>query len=169
MDEQSLFFTSIVAISATGLMFLALQFLAIKQNIQIQTENKINLSYSIWASCIMVAFFIFLKIALGQIENSIEIIIYSKTIDNTFWAVMQKIIIFLGFTFIFTFLSYFVIDNLLNLLIGKRSSKIENDNENIGYFFLKGIVLLFLVYSVSTLFEHFLGWFMPVVETPFYH
>ena len=169
MDEQSLFFTSIVAISATGLMLLALQFLAKKQNLQLQTENKISLAYTFWISSIMVAFFMYLKPALAQIENSIEIIIYSKTIDNTFWAVMQKIIIFVGFTFIFTFLSYFIVHNLLNLLLGKRSNKNESSNENIGYFILKGLLLIFLVFSITTIFEHFLGWFMPIVETPFYH
>jgi hypothetical protein len=169
MDEQSLFFTSIVAISATGLMLLALQLLAKKLKIQLQTENKISLSYTIWTSSIMVAFFMYLKPALAQIENSIEILIYSKTIDNTFWAVMQKIIIFVGFTFIFTFLSYFVVHNLLNLLLGKRSNNNESANENLGYFILKGLLLIFLVFSIATIFEHFLGWFMPIVETPFYH
>lgn len=169
MDEQSLFFTSIVAISATSLMLLALQFLAKKLNIQLQTENKINPSYTIWISSIMVAFYIFLKPALAQVENSIEIIVYSKTIDNTFWAVMQKIIIFVGFTFIFTFLSYFVVYNLLNLLLGKRSNKNESANENMSYFILKGLLLIFLVFSIATIFEHFLGWFTPTVETPFYH
>lgn len=169
MNKQSIFFTCLVAIVATALMFMAIQFIAKKLNIKPETEQKINSSYSIWLASIMITFFMFLKVALELIENSIEVIIYSKTIDNTFFAAMQKIAIFTGFTFIFTFLSYFIVNNLLKLTIGNRVDSIEMEKENTGYFIIKGMALILLVYSIITIFEHFLRWFMPTVETPFYH
>jgi hypothetical protein len=169
MDKQSLFFTSIVAIVATALMLMSIQFLAKKLNIKSEKEQKITVSYSIWASSLVIAFFMFLKVALGLIENSIELIIYSKTIDNAFIAVMQKIAIFSGFSFIFTFLAYYVVHILLTFTLGKRNDGIEMEKENTGYFIIKGVILILFVFSLITIFEHFLGWFVIKVDTPFYH
>ncbi|HKO78238.1 MAG TPA: hypothetical protein VJU52_13560 [Flavobacterium sp.] len=169
MDQQSLFFTSIVAIVATALMLMLIQFLAKKQNIKSEKEQKISISYSIWIASIMIAFFMLLKVALGFIENSIEVLIYSKTIDNVFIAVMQKIAIFSGFTFLITFLAYYTVHIILSITIGKRNDSLEIERENIGYFIFKGIILILLVFSLITIFEHFLGWFTIKVDTPFYH
>ena len=166
MDQQSLFFTSLVAIVATALMLMLIQFLAKKQNI---TNQKVSISYAVWISSIMIAFFMFLKVALGLIENSIELIIYSKTIDNAFIAVMQKIAIFTGFTFITTFLAYYIVHILMIFAIGKRNLSIEMEKENTGYFIIKGIILMLLVFSLVNVFEHLLGWFIIQAETPFYH
>jgi hypothetical protein len=169
MDKQSLFFTSIVAIVATALMLMSIQFFAKKLNIKSEKEQKINVSYSVWISSIMIAFFLFLKVALELVENSIELIIYSKTIDNAFIAVMKKISIFSGFTFLFTFFAYYIVHILLVFFIGKRNDSIEMEKENTGYFFIKGIILIFLAFSLMNIFEHLLGWFVIKVDTPFYH
>lgn len=169
MDKQSLFFTSIVAIIATALMLMLIQFVAKKQNIKSEKDQKNSISYTVWLSSIMIAFFIFLKVALSLIENSIELIIYSKSIENTFISVMQKIAIFSGFTFLFTFLTYYVVHILLIFIIGKRNDGIEMGKENTGYFIIKGIILILFVFSLTTIFEHFLGWFVIKIDTPFYH
>lgn len=169
MDKQSLFFTCIVAIFSTLLMLLSIQFLSKKLNIKIEAEQRIKISYSIWYGSILICYFLFLKVALELIENSIEIIIYSKTIENTFMASMQKIIIFTGFTFFFTFSSYFITDKILQFSFGKRLDNIEIDKENIGYYLVKGILLILFAFSLTTIFEHFLKWFIPTIDTPFYH
>lgn len=169
MDQQSLFFTSIVAICATTLMLIFILYFAKRKNIKIDTNQKVNISYAVWIISIMIAFFLYLKPALELVENSIETIIYSTTIDNTFIAVLQKIMIFTGFTYIFTFLSYFVTDNIAKLLMGNRLETLEMEKENIGFFLIKGILLIGLVFTLTPIFQHFLNWFMPVVNTPFYH
>jgi hypothetical protein len=169
MDKQSLFFTCIVALISTLFMIMSIQILSKKLNLSSQTNEKITISYAIWNISILVTYFLFLKISLELIENSIEIIIYSKTIENTFLVAMQKITIFIGFTFLCTFASYFIINKTLQLSLGKKIDSIEIEKENIGYFLIKGILQILLAFSLLTIFEHFLKWFMPVVETPFYH
>ena len=169
MNKQSLFFTCLVAIVATALMMMAIQYLTKKLNIKPEVEEKINTSYAILTTSIFLAFFMFLKVALEQTENAIEVIIYSKTIDNTFLEVMQRIAIFTGFTFFFTFLSFYIVNAIFKLSLGNRIDSYEIDKNNIGYFIIKGVVLILLVFSLITIFEHFLRWFAPVVETPFYH
>lgn len=169
MDKQSIFFSCVTAIVSTALMLMTAQYLGKKQNIIIEKEQKINSSYAIWLSSIMVTFFILLKVAIGMVENSIELIIYSKSTKNAFIEVMQKISIFIGFTFIFTFLSYYLVHNLLKLAIGNRIDSIEIQKDNYSYFIVKGVILILFVISLITIFEHFLNWFMPTIETPFYH
>jgi hypothetical protein len=169
MDKQSLFFTSIVAIVAISLMLMAIQFLAKKIKIKPEIEQKMNTSYSIWFGSLLISFTLFLKVALGLVENAIELIIAERDIDNTFADVMEKIAIFTGFTFLFTFLAYYIVNTILKFSIGHRSDSIEMEKDNVGYFAMKGLVLLTLVFSLLTVFEHFLRWFAPSVETPFYH
>ncbi|MFD2940674.1 hypothetical protein [Flavobacterium notoginsengisoli] len=169
MDKQSLFFTCIIAIVSTLLMLMSIQFLAKKLNIKSEQQEKLKLSYTIWLISILTSYFLFLKTALELIENSIEIIIYSKTIENTFLVSMQKITVFIGFTFFFTFASYFIVERILQLSFGKRLDNIEIEKENIGYYLIKGSLLVLLTFSLITIFEHFLQWFMPTVDTPFYH
>jgi hypothetical protein len=113
--------------------------------------------------------FLLLKVALEQIENTIEIVIYSPTIDNTFFVVMQKIFIFIGFTYFFTFLLYFIIDFTVSLTNGMKKEQIEMEQNNTNYFLLKAFIMLALAYSLLNVFEHFLKWFIPVIDTPFYH
>ena len=169
MNKQSLFFTCLVAIVATALMIMALQFLTKKLNIKPDVEEKTNTSYAIWSTSLFIAFFMFLKVALEQTENAIEVIIYSKTIDNTFFEVMQKIAIFTGFTFFFTFLSYYIVDAVFKFSLGNKIDSFEINRNNTGYFIIKGAVLILLVFSLITIFEHFLRWFAPVTNTPFFH
>ena len=169
MNKQSLFFTCLVAVFATVLVLMVIQFLTKRQNIKSETEEKINISYTIWVSSLLIAFFIFLKVALEATENAIEIIINPKCPENAFSGVMQRIAINVGFTFMFTFLSYFIVHNVLKLTMGNRINSIEIEIDNRGYFIIKGIVLILLALSLTTIFEHFLQWFAPVVDTPFYH
>jgi hypothetical protein len=169
MDKQSLFFTTIVAIVAIALMLMAIQFLSKKLNIKTETEEKFNPSYSIWFGSLLISFILFLKVALELVENSIELLIADKTIDNTFIAVMEKIAIFTGFTFFSTFLAYYIVNTILKYLIGNRTDSIEIEKDNVGYYIIKGLALLSLVFSIITVFEHFLRWFAPSVATPFYH
>lgn len=169
MDKQSLFFTSIVGIVAIALMLIAIQFLAKRLKIQTNTEQNINASYSIWFGSVLLSFLLFLKVALELIENSIELLIVDKSINNTFLAVMEQIAIYTGFSFVFTFFAYYIVHIVVKFSIGNRNDSIEIEKDNVGYFIIKGMVLLTLVFSLITIFEHFLRWFAPAIETPFYH
>lgn len=169
MNKQSLFFAVIVAIVAFVIMLLAIQYLTKRMKIKSYFNERINISFSVWVVSLLIAFFIFLKIALEHVESAIEILIQIEQIDNTFFAVMEKISIFTGFAFLFTFLSLYLVDKSLQFILGKRLDSVEIEKENVGYFLIKGISLVLFVYSLTTIFEHFLKWFMPIVESPFYH
>jgi hypothetical protein len=169
MDKQSLIFTSLIAILALSLMLMAIQFLAKKLKIKSIQNEKTQLSYSVWFGAIIISFIIPFKIALELIENSIELLITDATIINTFMAVTEKIALFTGFSFIYTFAAYYIVNILFKYIVGNRNDSIEIANDNVGYYVNKGLVLIALVYSLSNVFEHFLRWFAPIIDTPFYH
>lgn len=169
MDKQSLFFTSLVAIVAISLMLMAIQFLAKKLKIKLEIEEKSNISFSIWFGSLFISFILFLKVALNFVENAIELLIADNSIGNTFIAVMEKIAIFIGYTFLSTFLAYYIVNLIFKFSFENRTDSIEIEKDNMGYFATKGLVLMTLVYSLQTIFEHFLQWFSPVINTPFYH
>lgn len=168
MNKQSLFFTFLVALVATFLMFMIIQYLSKKWNFKHDKEGKVNLSYVIWLLSIIIPFFTLLKVALNQVESAIEIIIFSNSIENTFFEVMQKIAIFIGFTFIASFMSYYVVTSMMKLFYGNIKDSQEIENNNIGLFIIKLVLAFLLVFSLLNVFEHFLQWFAPVVDLPFY-
>lgn len=168
MNKQSLFFTTLIAVVSTILFLFLLQNLGRKMKINYQDENKLNLSYTIWFVSILISFFLLLKIALEQIENTIEIIIFSKTIENTFVSVMEKVILNIGFTFLIVLILYLINNFIFKILDTTKNDTIEIENNNFNYFILKGLVLILLTFSISTVFNHFLQWFAPTVDAVFY-
>lgn len=168
MNKQSLFFTFLVAIVAIVIMFQLIQFIAKRKNIKSQNSDKTSISYTIWFSTFLISFTLYLKIAIHQIENSIEYLIFANEIENTFLAVMEKISIFIGFTFVATFLTHYLMNFFINLIFGKKIESHEIENENLGYFLTKGVAVIAFVIVTIPLFEHLLMWFLPKIETPFY-
>lgn len=169
MNKQSLFFTVLVAIVSTILLLMVLQYIVKKMGIKPKDDRELNTSYTIWVVSILISFFLLLKPALEQVENAIEVIIFSKTIDDTFFQVMQRIAINIGFTYFFTFLAYYLIHNILRFIFGTRIDSIEIEKNNKEYFTTKGVLLILFVFSLTTIFQHFLQWFAPSVDTIFYH
>lgn len=168
MNKQSLFFTFLVAIITILIVMNLISILAKKRDINI-SNNSLNTSSILWYLSILLPFFMLLKVSLEMIENSIEVLIYSATVENTFLAVMEKILIYTGLSFVFAAIVFLLIEKLIFFSFGKRQDSIEINNNNFSYFILKLSLSTLLVYSLLSVYDHFLRWFLPVVETPFYH
>lgn len=168
MNKQSLFFTFLVAIITILIAMNLISILAKKRNINI-SNNSLNTSSTLWYLSILLPFFMLLKVSLEMIENSIEVLIYSATVENTFLAVMEKILIYTGLSFVFVAIVFLLIEKLLFFSFGKRQDSIEINNNNFSYFILKLSLSTLLVYSLLSVYDHFLRWFLPSIETPFYH
>jgi hypothetical protein len=168
MDIQSLFFTFLVAVVSTVIMIQLIQFLAKRNKLVPQENQKLSISFAVWFMSLLIAFSLYLKVALIQVENAIEFLIYANDGKNTFLAVMEKIAIFIGFTFLATFLILFIVNVVFKFSFKNRVDQFEMENDNNGYFLLKGLVLIVLVFITLPVFEHFLMWFLPKIETPFF-
>jgi hypothetical protein len=168
MNKQSLFFTFIVAIVSIVIMYQLIQLLAKRKNIKSENGDKRSIAYTVWFSSLLIAFALYLKVALQQIENSIQFLIYSDEVQNTFLIVVEKIAIFTCFTFIATFIASYIVNFITKISFNNLDDRREIENENYSYFILKGVTIILFVLITLPIFEHFLMWFLPKVETPFY-
>jgi hypothetical protein len=166
MNKQSLFFTFLVAIVVLLIAFNLLILYAKKR--KIKTDNT-NISLVLWYSTILVPLFLLLKPALNMIENSIELLIYADSVNNTFIKVMEIILIYTGLTFVFTIVVHLLTEKISIYILDKRDVSIEIENNNFSYFMFKLLISTLFVYTLLSVYEDFLKWFLPVFNTPFYH
>ena len=166
MNKQSLFFTFLVAIVVLLIAFNLLILYAKKR--KIKTDNT-NISLVLWYSTILVPLFLLLKPALNMIENSIELLIYADSVNNTFIKVMEIILIYTGLTFVFTIVVHLLTEKISIYILDKRDISIEIENNNFYYFIFKLLISTLFVYTLLSVYEDFLKWFLPVFNTPFYH
>lgn len=168
MNKQSIFFTILVGVISLLLLLGLLQFLA-KKTFKNSPFEKPSWSFLIWQCTWLIPFFIFLKSALEITENTIETVIYSNTIQNTFIYSVGKILLYIGFTFLFTLFVNKIVDVIDKFFFSKNNTTIELENNNVVYFTFKLVLVVGLTFSLLTVFGHFLNWFVPSIETPFYH
>lgn len=170
MNKQSLFFTGLVAITATVLMLIIIQYITKKKKIKEENKEQVfSISYSIWVISLLIPFFLYLRTSLIILENYIEILVNPKCLEDAFLGVVKRISILIGFTFLFTLAIYFIVMNIVQITLGKRNDSTEIENENIGYFIIRGVLMVFISFATLTIFEHFLQWFTPIIDLPFYH
>src|SRR5690606_33537682 len=103
MDKQSIFFSILTGIVAIAIMLIAIKALAARMRIRTNSDNGLIFTFGLWASSFIISFLLLVRPALTLRENAIEIIIFAEAINTTFLTVMEKISIFIGFTFIGTF------------------------------------------------------------------
>lgn len=167
MNKQSLFFTVLVGVIS---LILALGLLQMYSNKKLKNvSDKTTWAFLFWQFSWLIPFFIFLNRALQITENTIETVIYSTTIENTFFYSVGKILLYIGFTFLFTIFINKIVDLVDKFFFSRNDMLIEMENSNMVYFTLKLILIIGLAFSFLTVFEHFLNWFVPSIETPFYH
>ncbi len=168
MNGKSLLFTLIVAIVAFLIMLQLIKFISKRKKILLEHSEKLSVSYALWVGTLLLSFVLYLQIALKQIEYSIEVFLSSKVEENIFLASIEKIAVFIGLTITSTLLSYYLTHFIFNLIYQKRTESYEMENNHIGYFLIKGIGMVTFVIATLSIFEHFLMWFLPEVETPFF-
>jgi hypothetical protein len=168
MDKQSLFFTVLVGVISLILALGLLQFLT-KKTFKSDLFERSSWSLLLWQFSWLIPFFIFLKPALFATENTIELVIYSVTIQNTFFYSVGKILLYVGLTFLFTFFINKFVSVIDKYFFTRNNLVIELESNNIVYFSFKLLLVIGLSYSFITVFEHLLNWFIPSIETPFYH
>lgn len=164
MNTSNLIITTIVGIVAIALFVLIIQL--ISKKINYEEEGKLKMAFALWVGFLTFSFALLLSNCLKATSNAIEVIGIPKS-ENTL-QIIEKIALFVGFTFVWFVIVYFVIQFISAILLGKRNDNIEIDRNNYGYYIIKGIFFLTLTFSLLSVFENFLRLFSPIVNTPFY-
>lgn len=165
MNTSNLIVTTIVGIVAIALFILIIQL--ISKKINYEEEGKLKMAFALWVGFLTFSFALLLSNCLMATSNAIEVILGLPKSENTL-QIIEKIALFVGFTFVWFVIVYFVIQFISAILLGKRNDNIEIDRNNYGYYIIKGIFFLTLTFSLLPVFENFLRLFSPIVNTPFY-
>lgn len=166
MNTSNLIITSIIGIIAIALFVLAVQFLSKKLNYD--EEGKLKTAFAVWVGFTITSFALLLSSSLKAISNAIEVILGAEKTENTL-TIIENVALFIGFTFVWFVVAFFITQFITAILLGKRTDSIEIDRNNYSYFIIKGIILLAFTFSFLSVFENFLRMFSPVLDTPFYH
>lgn len=135
---------------------------------QIAIEKEVNISYAIWSICMLIGFNI-LNIKSISIASEAIDIIYKLKVSNILVEIFRIITIFIVINSICFFISYFSINYLSIILLGKRKNTAELQNNNYSYFVIKGVLFVCLTSCLLALIERLLRNFLPILSTPFYH
>ena len=166
MNSSNLIITAIVGIIAIAVFVLIIQFFS--KRINFEEEGKLKTAYAVWIVFIITSFSILLNASLKAISNAIEIISGINKSENVL-AIIQRVALFTGFTFIWFAAIYFITRFTTAIILGKKTDSIEIDINNYSYFIVRGIILIAFTFSLLAVFENFLRLFSPIIDTPFYH
>jgi hypothetical protein len=169
METQNVIITAIAGTVEMALAILLLKLLTNRLQMSANDDAKYNIAYSIWMSAVMLSLILFFNISLRLLSDAFEIILTDKTIMQPAYPIIERISVFVGFSFLW-FGGLFILSNVLAMILfGKRSDRLEIENDNYTYFIFKGFLLLALCYIMLPVFEDFLRLYIPIVATPFYH
>lgn len=135
---------------------------------KINSDGKLKISFGIWYGAIFLS-------GADIISNLINLV--SEIIDNLikiqpskFYVELAKAIsLTMGVSFIWFLLWFFVVKFLTKIIPLKLDENEEMEDDNFSYFIIKGIMLLSIIFSLSSVLSLFLRTLIPNVEIPFYH
>lgn len=165
MDTLNLIITTSVCIVAIALFVLLVQFFSKKINYV--DEINLKTAFAVWISFLTLSFAIMLSSCLKTISDTIEVLQGISNSDITL-QIIEKVALYIGFTFIWFVIIYFITQFIMKILLGKRNDNIEIDRNNYSYYIIKGVFFLTLAFCLLPMFENFLRLFSPIVSTPFY-
>lgn len=169
METQNVIITAITGTVAMALVVLLLRLLTNRLQISANDDAKYNVAYAIWMSAVTLSLILFFNVSLRLLSDAFEIILADKAIMQPAYPIIERISVFIGFSFLW-FGGLFILSNVLAMIIfGKRSDRLEIEKNNYTYFIFKGFLLSALCYVMLPVFEDFLRLYIPIVTTPFYH
>ncbi|SHF52848.1 hypothetical protein SAMN05444377_11185 [Flavobacterium fontis] len=167
MDKQSIFFSILAVIIATIILFVGLSYYTRSRKMQIVDEMQLNKSYLIWLLGIILPFFVYCGASVQASETTIETIIHAKEINDTFFQILYRLVIYFGLAIVLAVSSNYLIFKLFGIIIGGRSLIVELENSNTSLFLVLMLINLFFSFSIINPFKDLLNWYLPQIATNF--
>ncbi|RXR21625.1 hypothetical protein [Flavobacterium stagni] len=169
MDKQSILFSILALIIATIILFIGLSYYSKAKKIRILDDNQLNTSYSVWLLGIILPFFIYSSVSIQLSETTIETIINTDSINDTFFQILYRLVIYFGVAIILSIASFYLIFKIVGIIFGGRSLFVELENSSTGLFIIIIIINVFFSFSILSPIKDFLNWYLPEVMTNYIH
>lgn len=162
-------FTLPITILVSFILLLLIIHLVLKPfKARLDEEGKLKLSYGIWFASLFLsgANIITSIIRVGQeaADN-----IYKMQPKQMLVILIKSISSVVGLGFLWLLIWFFAVKFLTRIIVFKGNDEQEMSANNYGYFIVKGVILLGVVFSLSSILELVLRIAVPTIEIPFYH
>jgi hypothetical protein len=135
---------------------------------KINKDGRLKISFGIWYAAIFLA-------GANIISSIINIVV--EVIDNLikiqppkfYIELVKAISLIVGVGFIWLLVWFFAVKFLTKVMPLKTIDNEEMEDDNFGYFLIKGIMLLSIIFSLSSVLSLILRMLIPNVQIPFYH
>lgn len=163
----------LIAISCSIILILILLFgicylLTKKFKARINTDGKVKLSFSIWFGAIFLAGANIVNLTLNMVFEIIDNLIKIQSNDFSL-ELIKGIFSVIGVGFVWFLLWFFVVKFLTKFLPFELNEIEEMEEDNYGYFIIKGVIFLSIIFSLSPVLSLLLRTFIPNIQIPFYH
>lgn len=159
---------TVAGFSFAVIVIMICQFLLKKGKPRLTDEGKFKNSYGIWFLSLIIAFSILTIKSIYLLNEAIDIINKTNT-NSIYWETLKISSIFIGLNVIWLLVWYFIINYLAVLLTNSRDSAKELELDNTVFFFIRGGLLIMLMFLLLPAFELILRSFMPTISLPFFH
>ncbi|TKC12765.1 hypothetical protein FA048_03865 [Pedobacter polaris] len=168
MNSLKLITISCAIITSFTLLMLINYFLTKNFKSKLNNDGKLKISFAIWYAAMFLAG---ANIISSIISTIFEVIDNLVKIQPTkfYFELIKAISLVIGIGFIWFMLWFLVIKFLSKIIPIKADENEEMEEDNYGYFLVKGIMLIGLIFSLSPVLSLILRALIPNVEIPFYH
>ncbi|RZK59189.1 MAG: hypothetical protein EOO91_05850 [Pedobacter sp.] len=135
---------------------------------KINNDGKLKISFGIWYAAIFLAGATIISTIINVVIEVIDNLIKIKP-EKLYLELIKATSLAVGVGFIWLFLWYLVVSFLTKMIPLKANEIEEMEEDNFGYFLIKGMMLLGLIFSLSSVLSMMLRTLIPNVEIPFYH
>ncbi len=164
---KSITISSFIVISF-AVLFLIIYLLIKKFKSKINSDGKLKISYGVWYAAIFLAGSNVISsttnVAFEALDNLIKIQPAKITLE-----ILKAMSLIIGIGFIWLLLWFFVVKFLTKLIPFKNDENEEMEDDNFGYFIIKGVLLIGIIFSLSSVLILILRSLIPNIEIPFYH
>jgi hypothetical protein len=166
MEIQKYASLCIIALITFIISITQIKFLLKRSLIAIEKET--NISYAIWSVCLLIGFHILNFKSITIASEALDMI-YKLNISNPWFELFRITTIFIVLTSSCFIVSYFVINYVSIILLGKLKNTAELQNNNFSFFLIKGFLFICLTSCLLVFLDRLLRSFLPILSAPFYH
>ncbi len=168
MDNSKLIILTVAGIILVGLLLLLIQLILRKLKPISEEEGKIRLSYSIWFAMLLLSAIIISQKTLATLAEAVDNISKGNSM-NFFGEVIKTTSLFIGLAIIWFIVWYFISTLLSVIVLGNRKDSNEISGSNVGFFIIKGMIVIGFTICTLEILGLLQRAFMPSVQLPIYH
>ena len=168
MNPLKLITISITIVISLIVLLLMIYLLTKNFKSRIDNDGKLKLSFGIWYSAIFLSGANIISSIIQAVFETIDNLIKIQPV-RLYLEIVKSLSLIVGVAFVWLVIWFFVIKFLTKIIPIRLNEQEEMEDDNFSYFLIKGVILIGVIFSLSSVLSLILRSLIPNVEIPFYH